>query len=192
MVVHDIVLPVGWTGLSGGPMFNNTLLDQGNGYVDSQVNWPYALWAFKARYVRSFFESNSNLSFDAIYNFFLCRQGSGYAFKVDDPHDNTDALRGGSGVVETINGVLQLTKHYTDGVITYKRIITRPKTVVLGGGSAGGTVSATTGIVTGASAGTWTGGFWIPMMLTDAAMNYDVGPDGVVNWFDVNLREIRI
>ena len=183
-----IQLPPNWTTLSGGPVFDTTRTGR-PGRWDINLNDPFAVWEFSVTYVRERAETTSGHTFDEVLAFFVAT-GSAYAFLVDDVLDNTDSSGQGSGVVEILNGVLRLAKHYTFAGTTYVHPITRPKAgIALAGGAAGGAVDLTTGVVTGAAAGTWTGGFYRPMIFLGSGLKYDLTPDGLVRNFTVSLQE---
>ena len=188
-LVQAVQLPPGWVKISGGPNFDATRTGR-PGRMDINLNDPLTAWQIAASYNRPKDTPVEGTTFDQILAFFLAT-GSAFAFLVDDVVDDTDSANCGTGYVEEFNGVLRLTKHYSySGLPDYVHPITRPKTgIVLSGGAAGGTLDYTTGIVTGAEAGNWTGGFYRPMIFTEAGIKYDYTPDNVVRAFTVMLQE---
>lgn len=183
-IVNEILLPDGWTRITGDRRFDVTRVGR-PGRWSIQQNDPYSVLQMTVSYLRSDFETADDLRFDDIYSFFL-NTGAATGFLVDDPFDNTTAIRNGAGVVVEINGVLRLAKDYGD----YVHPITRPKTgAVLGGGATGGTIGAG-GIVTGASAGTWVGGYYWPMIFADNGIKYTRNAEGTIESFDVPLEEV--
>ena len=182
--VNVITLPSGWKRITGDRRFDVTRVGR-PGRWTLQQNDDFSVLQMTVSYLRSDFETVSKLRFDEIFSFFL-NTGAATGFLVDDLFDNTTSARDGSGVVVEINGVLRLAKSYG----TYVHPITRPKSgVVLGGGAEGGTVGAG-GIVTGASAGTWTGGYYWPMIFADNGIKYTRNASGTVESFDVGLEEV--
>ena len=186
--VTAIQLPSGWVKVSGGPVFDTTRTGR-PGRMDINLNDPLAAWQFAATYNRPKDTEVEGNTFDQILAFFLT-SASAFAFLVDDVVDDTDSSNSGTGYVEEFNGVLRLTKHYSfAGTPDYIHPITRPKAgITLTGGAAGGTVGAL-GVVTGASAGNWTGGFYRPMIFLEGGIRYDYTPDGMIRGFTVMLQE---
>lgn len=184
------LLPGGWTRLSGGPKFDITRTGRDGAWDINQYD-PNAVWELNISYAREDYEGATGEKFDQIYNFFLIT-GAAFEFNVDDLFDNTAVARGGQGHVEEIlPGRFALVKHYRFGPLIYRHPIARPKSdVVLGGGAANGTLDPATGFVSGInSPGTWTGGFYRPMIFLSSKFAYETGPDGIVRSIDVPLQE---
>lgn len=170
----NTLLPLGWTRISGGPKFNNTRVGR-PGRWQVEQNDPYAIWEFQVSYLRSDYETAPELTIDNLYSFWL-NSGAAYCFKVDDLMDNTVSANVGSGVIAQVNGVWRLMKQYDSG---YLHPITRPKSDVVVNA---GTLDFNTGIVSGISAaGSWTGGFYRPMIFLEDSLKYDFAPNGEQN-----------
>ena len=185
--IQTLVLPGGWREMRGGAMPNYTVLGR-PGHRAIQDNDPFMTWQIQVTYRRSDFEKQNNLRFDDIYNFWFKVKGGG--FLVDDVFDNTSAARGNSGVVKWLDGKYRLFKRYG----SYEHPITRPKEdVVLGGAAAGGALNSATGIVEGRAAGTpegtWTGGFWRPMLCLPGGIEFTRSNTGLVEAVGVALEE---
>jgi len=183
-----IQLPPGWTKISGGPVFDATRTGR-PGRMDINLNDPLAAWQFAVTYNRPKTTAVEGSTFDQILAFFLT-SGSAYAFLVDDVVDDTDSANSGTGFVESFNGTIRLTKHYGfTGTTPYVHPITRPMSnVALTGDAVGGTIGAL-GVVTGATSGNWTGGFYRPMIFMEGGLRYDYTPDGMIRGFTVMLQE---
>jgi len=194
VIIHDATLPDGHTGLTGGPRFNNVLIEGESGQIDIVQRWPYALWEGTVSYVKSEVETVDKHRFSKLNNFFLNRQGA-YGFLLRDKFDKAHSDQDATAHVELINGVYRLTKHYPDVVDGeyYTRKITRPDNpVVLTGDAVGGTVDYETGIVTGiAAAGGWTGTFKVPCVFLEPKLERQVSNSGLVR-LTVKLREVPL
>lgn len=182
--VLTIELPTGYRKTTGGPVFDNIRTGKPGLWVITTV--PFAYWEFTVSYKRSQIPAN----FDEIYRFFLVT-GAAYCFLVDDGFDNTATSQGGAGIVKLYGTDYRLFRRYSFGGQNYDHPVTRPKNdVVLAGGAAGGTLDPNTGIVTGISGtGTWTGGYWRPMVMLENKLSFDRNPGMAVDGINVPLQE---
>jgi hypothetical protein len=182
-------LPPGYTRLTGDLLFDTTKTGVPGYYNINQAD-PFAIWQLTVSYSRPQYEELTGQRFDNVYSFFLNTGGS-YAFKVEDPLDNTDSAMNGEGWIENINGIYRATKHYKFGSLVYVHPITRLQDgVILSGGVAGFEVDLETGIVPGAtSTGRWTGKFLRSMIFAQSGLRYETDPSGLVKSIDVVLQE---
>jgi uncharacterized protein (TIGR02217 family) len=149
----------------GGPGFS-TQVNQGfsgqeqrnRNRANSRGKWTVSLMTPAA------FDGNRQAFIDLINGFFLNVGGKADGFRLKD-HKDFIAV---DQPLQTIGGNVQLVKQYVIGGRTYTRVVTKPitaavsdyqgnalaNTVFLHGTSTPVTVDATTGIVTGQSAGT--------------------------------------
>lgn len=183
-----VVLPPGWR-LPVGVQYVFDQTRTGRlGNWDIQENGPYRVLQLTLNYLRD--QQIDNL--DAVRNFYQNYRAD--AFLVDYTADDTDDALGGSGVVEMVNGVLRMMKHYPgQNSDYYAHPITRPKsgTITLAGGASGGTIDYDTGIVTGMgiTAGTWTGNFYVPMIFRANSFVSEVGTNFLASSMQMQFEE---
>lgn len=151
---HDTRLPeVIEQGAEGGPIYSTSVVESLGGYEQRNGNWaqPRFKWNITSGW-------SDETTYQALLTFFHARAGRLYGFRFKD-WSNYQAV---AQPQVAATGGRQLYVNYTSGGYTLQRKITRPVsgTVTL---SAGGTLDYATGLVTGGSAGTWTGEFDVPV-----------------------------
>ena len=152
----------------GGPSGWSTTVNEGfSGQEQRNRNWANSRgkWTVSVMTPSSVVYLGTRQSFiDLLTAFHLNAGGKADAFRLFDHTDNEAVNQ----ALATIGGNVQLVKNYVIGGRTYQRVITKPitaavtdfqgnalpNTVFLHGTSTPVTVDATTGIVTGQSAGT--------------------------------------
>ena len=161
---HDVRFPAALeVTAQGGPSYNTSIVTTLAGFEQRNSNWsmPRYSWTATVPY-------GDQDTFDELLDFFHARSGKLYAFRFQDPADNTatnQLLYNDPDV-----GSYRLAKNYAAGTVAFVRKITRPVlgTVTFNDGSH--TIDYTTGIVTGASGTTtWSGSFDVPVRFDDDA-----------------------
>ncbi len=172
--------------LGGGPRFSTTLLTDGDGDDEAEINWDKALWQWSLHF------TSESQSLGRALGFFTARRGMGYGWYFRDPQDNTDAHMNGVGMVKTLeDGKRYLVKHYpdVDNYRPYYRIIRVPSSLVFSGGGSLA-VNLDTGEVTGAAAdGTATFDFVSPVRFATDMMNME--RNKATGQWDVDIMELR-
>lgn len=199
MIIKEVLLPTNINiDITGGPQFNNTVIDSGAGWRHTNINWSAALWSWTVRYHRR------KTSFDPLISFFLAMKGDGYGFLFFDWTDHTSVyedreqgLHSNVGKVRLIGGKYRLVKEYPDpeGGEPYTRIIQRPKpgTVVLDGVPGNPTVNHRTGVVDGATGeGSASFEFLVPVCFSSGKMQFQQDPSGVTTWTEIGIEEVRV
>jgi uncharacterized protein (TIGR02217 family) len=147
MAFHDVLFPEGISrGSRGGPQWQTRVLGTTGGHESRNVEWSHSRGKWNVA-----FGVRHEQDLDDLINFFMARRGRAYAFRFRDPLDNAVILQ---PLQTNAAGQVQTAKLYTSGGTTYLRWITLPVAGSITGLPPGASVDYTTGIVTGAPAGT--------------------------------------
>jgi uncharacterized protein (TIGR02217 family) len=175
-------------GAQGGPVFSTSRAMTVGGFEQTNKNWSAPLHRYNVQHC-----IKTQGDFDEILNFFYVVSGAFDGFRFKDWNDYTDD---GRGVLLSTTAGLQLFKTYTKGARTFNRKISKPVagTIALAGG---GSVDATTGIVTGGTAGTaWSGQFDVPVRFMNDELLYTIvnksGANFLIDSGPIDLMEIRL
>jgi uncharacterized protein (TIGR02217 family) len=176
--------------MTAGPAFALTDTEMQSGDIQSNLDWPQALWSFVFQYKKS------TTDFRSVMSFFLARRAGAYGFWLKDPTDFADD---GLGKVRLIGGVYRLVKEYPDPYSPYRRFITRPMpgTVTFSGVSGSPSVNFTTGVVSGAtSEGTAKFQYEVPVKFVTNLCRPEFSPGAglgadIAEWVQIEMRELR-
>ena len=175
--------------LGGGPRFNTTLMPDGDGDDESQINWDKALWHWTLHFTKA------SQEFGRALGFFTARRGMGYGWLFRDPQDYRDSHLNGQGLVKTLDdGKRYLVKYYpdVDEYRPYYRIIRVPILASVGftGVSGAPAVTPYTGEITGATSdGVATFEFVSPVRFATDMMNLE--RNKATGAWDVEIQELR-
>lgn len=144
---HDTLFPLDISkGSRGGPEYQTRIVTTTGGYESRNIEWSSARGKWNVA-----FGVRSETDIDTLLAFFHARQGRAYSFRFRDPLDHTATLQ---PLQTNGDGAVQLAKVYTSGSTSVVRFLTLPVAGTVTGLPGGASVNTTTGIVTGASAGT--------------------------------------
>lgn len=122
MIIDNIRLPQDIErGVKGGPQFNTSVLMTDGGNIDTNQNWQYPLYRGNIGYG---VQTKDNL--DTVINFFWARRGRWRGFLFRDWSDFKLVNQPVLGAVNGSNKDYQIIRRYTDSVLPFDRIITRP------------------------------------------------------------------
>lgn len=145
---HDILFPIDISrGSRGGPQWSTRVLTTAGGHEARNAEWSHS----RGRWNVAFGVRDAG-DLDDLIAFFQARQGRAYSFRFRDPLDHTVTLQ--ALQINPSTGLVQTAKLYTSGPATYVRWITLPVAGTITGLPGGASVNTTTGVVTGAPAGT--------------------------------------
>ena len=183
---HDVLFPTDISkGCQGGPMWSTRISVTGAGYEYRNADWANLRGRWNVG-----FGVRDDADLDTLIAFFNARQGKAYSFRFRDPLDHRVTL----GALQTnpATGLVQTAKLYTSGGVTYTRFITLPVSGSVTGLGGGASVNYTTGVVTGASAGT------VVSFLFDCKCRFDTDHlsgtgirDGMASFDDIPVVEVR-
>jgi uncharacterized protein (TIGR02217 family) len=182
---HDVLFPIDISrGCRGGPMWSTRISVTGAGYEYRNAEWSHVRGKWNVG-----FGARSDDDIETLIAFFNARQGKAYSFRFRDPLDHRVTLQ--ALQTNPATGLVQCAKLYTSGGVTYTRFITLPVSGSVTG-LGGGSVSYTTGVVTGAAAGT------VVSFLYDNKVRFDTDyldgnaiRDGLGSWDDIAVVEVR-
>lgn len=193
----------------GGPGFS-TIVNQGfSGQEFRNRNWAFARAEYTIGMITpKAFAGNRQAFIDALLNFFFNVGGQADGFRLYDQQDH----KGVDQQLATVAGNVQVVKNYIVGGRTYQRVITKPigtgvvdyqgnalaNTVFLTGTGTPVAVDSTTGIVTGAAAGTAIDfSFHVPVRFATDLLplqgetSMQAGAGGISSFSGVKLIEVR-
>ena len=183
---HDVLFPIDISkGCRGGPMWSTRINVTGSGYEYRNAEWSNLRGKWNVG-----FGVRTDSDLDTLIAFFNARQGKAYSFRFRDPLDYRVTLQ--ALQTNPATGLVQTAKLYTSGGITYTRFLTLPVSGSITGLPGGASVSSTTGVVTGASAGT------VVSFLFDNKARFDTDyldgsaiRDGLGAYDDISVVEVR-
>jgi uncharacterized protein (TIGR02217 family) len=183
---HDVRFPIDISkGCRGGPVWNTRINVTGSGYEYRNPEWSTVRGKWNVG-----FGVRKDSDLEALIAFFNARQGRAYSFRFRDPLDYRVTLQ--ALQTNPLTGNVQVAKLYTSGPTTYTRFITLPVSGSVTGLPGGASVDYTTGVVTGAPAGT------VVSFLYDCKCRFDTDSldgtglmDGMGGFEDISVIEVR-
>ena len=167
-------------GFSGGPVWNTEIVPMDNGREKRNGKWLLPL----QRYTASF-EDLPQDARDEVREAFYAARGRLHAFRLRDPEDHEAVAQ----PIVQIGGKWWLARAYTFGTETAYRLVQRPTSATLTGGT--GTVNMQTGEVTAITGTpTWTGEFDVWVRFDSDYNAFTIG-DLDAHSADIELVEVR-
>lgn len=180
-------------GSTGGPGFNNEIVEVASGY--EQVN---RLWSQARRRYNVSYNAKRPEVFETLIKQYLEVGGTEGRFRMRDPNDYF--ARQGEGIVQLVTtNVYQMYKTYAWGSNPHNRKIQKPYGTITVIGGTSPVVNTVTGRIT-TSGGTvtgWYGDFDVPVrfvteMMQATVINKSVARGLITSWESVELIEVRL